>query len=158
MKSASPFQEAGRSLPFFLWVLVITGLLAAPSAFAAEFAAFGGTEIDEHGQGFTYAAFSVTQPVNKVFAVTGRVMPSYLTYKYYSGDRLIKAESPGVAVLGGVRTLLNKGSRCRGSGAAKCAIQTSSRGPECDVRGSTDADVIPGELERAHKYLNFFVW
>jgi hypothetical protein len=158
MKSASPSQKTGRSLPLFLCALVIAGLLAAPSAFAVEFAAFGGTEIDEHGQGFTYAAFSVTQPIDKVFAVTGRVMPSYLTYKYYSGDRLIKAESPGVAVMGGVRILFNPKVALTLLGGVD--VRNTTLHPDdrtADVRGSTTAGLVQGELDAwLTKYLNFF--
>ncbi len=159
MKSASPFRKAGRSLPLFLWALVIAGLMAAPLAFAVEFATFGGTEIDEHGQGFTYAAFSVTQPIDEVFAVTGRVMPSYLTYKYYSGDRLIKAESPGVAVLAGVRMRFNPRVALTLLGGAD--VRNTTLHPDdrsADVRGGTTAGMIQGELDAwLTRYLNFFV-
>ncbi len=159
MKSASPFYTAVRWLPFFLLTLVVAGLLAAPSASAVELATFGGGETDEHGQGFAYATFSVTQPIDKVFAVTGRVMPSYLTYKYYSGDRLIKAESPGVALLGGVRTMLAPKvslTLLGGIETRNTTLHPDDR--SADVRGHTTAGVVQGELDAwLTRYLNFFI-
>lgn len=127
-------------------LLFLVYLFVCPLAFAADFSVFGGTEIDGHGQGFSYAAVDATQKINDWLSLSGRVMPSYLTYKYYSGNTLIRADSPGVDVLGGVKLSLGVTSLALFGGVENRDTNLYPNDPYASVRGHTTAGTVQGEL------------
>ncbi len=142
-----PSGKAGRILRYLILVLVAAGIFVGPQAFAADLSTFGGTEIDGRGQGFSYLALDVTQPLNEAISLSARVMPSYLTYKYYSGNTLISAESPGVDVLGGIK--LHWGSTSLGffAGVETRDTHLLPDDPYASVSGRTTAGTVQGEFD-----------
>jgi len=81
---------------------IITGLfffLAVPVY--AETSIFAGGEVDNHSQGFTFLGLEMSHKLNDNFAIAGRLVPNYLTYRYRSGSDLVRAQSPGFYGLAG---------------------------------------------------------
>lgn len=101
-------NKGGISVSFIFLACIILSIVYCPFSFAADVSTFAGGEIDGHGQSFSYLGVDVTEHLNKTIAVAGRIIPNYLTYKYYSGDTLIVATSPGVFVVGGVKLYWDK--------------------------------------------------
>jgi hypothetical protein len=88
----------------------------------------------------------VTQSINKTVAVAGRVMPNYLTYKYYSGDTQIKAKSPGIFVVAGVKLFWDKTMFGVYGGVESRDTDLSPDDRTSSVRGHTSAGIIQGEF------------
>jgi hypothetical protein len=96
-------NKGGISVSVISLACIILSIVYCPFSLAADVSTFAGGEIDGHGQSFSYLGVDVTEHINKTVAVAGRIIPNYLTYKYYSGDTLIEASSPGVFVVGGIK-------------------------------------------------------
>jgi hypothetical protein len=128
-----------------MWILFF-GLFFSPSAFAAEVSMFGGGEIDTRGQGFSYLGFDVTQDIGKGFALSARVTPNYLTYKYRSGNELIRAHSPGVYTVGGIKLSWDKATIGLFGGTEYRYTNLSPDVRSAEVRGSTFAGLLQGEV------------
>jgi hypothetical protein len=128
-----------------LWTLLFS-LFFCPSAFSAEISTFGGGEIDTRGQGFSYLGIDLTEPIGKGFSLAARVTPNYLTYKYRSGDRLIRAHSPGVYAVAGVKLSWDKTTLGLFGGTEYRYTNLTPDVRNADVRGSTFAGLIQGEL------------
>lgn len=140
-------KEGAIMLCCFLCACCLVVIFPCPAAHAAEVSIFAGSELDGHGQGFSYVGVDVTQSINKTLAVTGRVMPSYLTYKYYSGDNLIKADSPGLSAVAGIKLFWDQTMVGVFGGAEFRNTDLSPDDPSASVRGSTSAALIQGELD-----------
>ena len=133
-------------LQYLLIFLLLTFLCVRPS-FALEFSTFAGGEIDGRGQGFTYFGADLTQHITKTFAVSGRAVPSYLTYKYYSGDTLIRATSPGLTTVAGIKLTWEKTTLGIFGGAEFRNTTLSPDDQYASVRGATSAAVVQGEFD-----------
>lgn len=120
--------------------------LSCPSAQAVELSTFAGGEIDNHAQSFSYLGVDVTQGLNKTIAVSGRIVPNFLTYKYSSGDHEIKANSPGVSAVAGIKFFWGETMLGLFGGAEFRDTTLSPDDPAASVRGSTTAGVIQGEF------------
>jgi hypothetical protein len=131
----------------FLWVFFFLTLFIVRTSFALELSTFAGGEIDGRGQGFSYLGVDVTQSINKTFAVAGRVVPNYLTYKYYSGDTLIRATSPGLTTVAGVKFTWAKTTLGLFGGAEFRNTTLSPEDQGSNVQGSRSAGVISGEFD-----------
>jgi hypothetical protein len=134
--------------------------LYCPSSQAVELSTFAGGEIDNHGQSFSYLGVDVTQSLNKTIAVSGRIVPSFLTYKYYSGDNEIKANSPGVSAVAGIKFFWGETMLGIFGGGEFRDTTLSPDDPAASVRGSTTAGVIQGEFYSwlpSRTNLNLFV-
>jgi hypothetical protein len=140
-------KTAGAIAGRFALLLALAGIFACHTAYAADFSVFGGTEVDGRGQGYSYAAIDATQKINSVFSVSARIMPNYLTYKYYSGDRLIKAKSPGVDFLGGIKASWGRTSFSVYGGVETRNTSLSPDDPYASVSGHTTEGVIQGEFD-----------
>lgn len=68
---------------------------------AAEISMFTGGEIDLRSQGFAYLGVDISKSVQEHVLISGRLVPNYLTYKFPSGDKTVRATVPGLYVLGG---------------------------------------------------------
>jgi Cellulose biosynthesis protein BcsS len=101
-------NKGGISVSFISLAFIILSIIYCPFSFATDVSTFAGGEIDGHGQSFSYLGVDVTEHLNKTIAVAGRIIPNYLTYKYYSGDTLIEASSPGVFAVGGIKLFWDK--------------------------------------------------
>jgi len=131
----------------FLCVYIFLIVFSCPASFAAEISTFAGGEIDGRGQGFSCLGLDLTQKINKTIAVSGRVMPNYLTYKYYSGDKEIKAYSPGLFAVAGIKLFWDQtmfglygGGEFRNTTLHPDDITSSAR-------GSTSGGLIQGEFD-----------
>lgn len=101
-------NEGRCTISIIFLTCIILSIVYCPLSFAADVSTFAGGEIDGHGQSFSYLGVDVTEHVNKTVAVAGKIIPNYLTYKYYSGDTLIEASSPGVFALAGIKLFWDK--------------------------------------------------
>ena len=141
------FRMVEKRLQKILLLLVLAVLFAGKSGFAFDIATFGGTEMDGHGQGFSYLAMDATHKFNSTVAVSARIMPNYLTYKYYSGDRLIKASSPGLFALAGLKLFLGPATLTLLGGIDTRDTSLSPDDRNADVRGHTNAGMVQGGLD-----------
>src|SRR6266545_4706739 len=91
-------------------VFAVVAALAVSRADAAELSAFAGGESDTRGQSFSYLGIDVTQPVREPLALAARLLSSYLTYKFREGDEIVRASSPGVSVVAGLKLRWPKGA------------------------------------------------
>jgi hypothetical protein len=132
-----------------IWALLLGyffSIFLCPSAFSAEVSTYGGGEIDTRGQGFSYLGIDITEQIGKGFALSARVTPNYLTYKYRSGNQLIRAHSPGVYTVGGIKFSWDKATIGLFGGMEYRYTNLSPDVRGADVRGSTFAGLIQGEL------------
>ena len=125
---------------------LLISLVLCPSIFCAEISIFSGGEIDTWGQGFSYLGIDITEPMGKGFALSARVTPNYLTYKYRSGNRLIRAHSPGGYAVGGIKFSWDKATLGLFGGTEYRYTNLTPDVRSADVRGSTLAGLVQGEL------------
>ena len=130
----------------FIWLALGLTVFPCPVSFAAEVSTFAGGEFDGREQGFSFLGVDVTQSINKTLSVSGKLMPNYLTYKYYSGNNLIKASSPGLFAVAGIKLFWGKamvgfygGGEFRDTGLTPDDQSASGR-------GNTSGGLIQGEL------------
>jgi len=131
----------------FLLAFFFLTLICVRSSFAIEFSTFAGGEIDGRGQGFSYFGIDLTQPITKTFAISGRVVPNYLVYKYYSGNTEIRATSPGLTTVAGVKFTWDKTTLGIFGGADFRNTTLSPDDQFASVRGATSGGVIQGEFD-----------
>jgi hypothetical protein len=146
-RNPSMRKEGAIRLCCFLCACCLLVLSPCPAGHAAEVSIYAGGEIDGREQGFSYVGVDVTQRMNETVAVTGRIMPSYLTYKYYSGNNLIKATSPGLSTVAGVKLFWDQTMVGIFGGAEFRNTDLSPDDPNASVRGSTSSALIQGELD-----------
>jgi len=120
---------------------------------------FGGGEIDQRGQGFTFVGMDLGKSITKNLVLATRIIPNYLTYKFKSGNTLVRASSPGLyALLGGK---LRWGETSLGVfGGAELRHTDLSPDAPAKVRGDTTSGMIQGEFDSwlpSRTNLNAFV-
>jgi hypothetical protein len=140
-------RETRMILRCLAWVCIYLTILSCSLSLAADVSLFAGGEIDGHGQGFSYLGVDVTQRVNETVAIAGRVVPSYLTYKYYTNDVLIKAKSPGLTAVAGVKLFSGQTMFGVYGGVEFRNTDLSPDDRNSSVRGSTTGGVIQGEFD-----------
>ena len=144
------YTTAGNRRKFvtaFLGVFLITAAAFGDLGHAVEMASFAGGEIDGRGQGFSYIGADLTQRLNKNVAVSGRIVPNYLTYKYYSGNNLIRAKSPGLAAVAGLKLSLDQTTLGLFGGMEFRDTTLSPDDQTAKVRGNTTAGLVQGEFD-----------
>jgi hypothetical protein len=145
----SPADKGARVLLWgLLWSCIFLSAFRPELSSAAELSTFGGGELDIHGQGFSYLGIDLTQHIDETVAVAARVMPNYLTYKYYSGNSLISATSPGVFALGGVKFFWDRTMLALYGGAELRNTDLNPDDVNAKPRGSTTAGMVQGELDK----------
>ena len=132
---------------FFLWLFLLFTLTFAKPSLALDFSTFAGGEIDGRSQGFSYLGFELAQKITNHVAVAGRVTPSYLVYKYYSGDTLIRATSPGLTTVAGLKFIWEKTTIGIFGGGEFRNTTLSPDDLNASVRGSSTAGVVQGEFD-----------
>lgn len=130
----------------FLLCLFLS-LSPSSSSLAAEVSSFAGGEIDGRSQSFSYFGVDVTERVNKTVAVSGRIMPNYLTYKYYSGNTLVEAKSPGLFALAGFKLFWDKTMLGVYGGAEFRNTDLSPDDTNASMRGNTTSGLVQGEFD-----------
>jgi hypothetical protein len=125
----------------FLWSFF------CPLSQAADVSLFGGGEFDGRGQSFSFLGLDVTQRVNSTLSLSGRLMPNYLTYKYYSGNTQIEAKSSGLFAVAGLK--FNWGQTTLGlwGGGEFRNTDLSPDDKNANMRGSTSSVLVQGELD-----------
>jgi len=140
-------RKEGVIMPWgFLCACCLFVIFPCPAGHAAEVFMFAGSEIDGRGQGFSILGVDVTQSINKTVAVAGRVMPNYLTYKYCSGDIQIKATSPGIFAVAGVKLFWDKTMLGVYGGVESRNTDLSPDDRTSSVRAHALAGIIQGEF------------
>lgn len=130
-----------------LCLFIFVTCFCTQSGFAAGFSTFAGGEIDGRGQGFSYIGMELTQSINKTIAISGRIVPSFLTYKYYSGDILIKANSPGISPAAGIKLLWGQSMIGFFGGVEFRNTTLNPDDQSASVRGSSVAGTLQGEFD-----------
>src|SRR4030067_1085927 len=130
-----------------LCACILVTCFCCPSGFAAGFSTFAGGEIDGRGQGFSNIGIDMTQSIKKPISFSGRIVPSFLTYKYYSGDRLIKANSPGISPAAGIKLFRGQSMIGLFGGVEFRNTALSPDDQSASVRGSSTAGVLQGEFD-----------
>jgi len=121
-------------------------MFSSRTCFALELSAFGGGEIDQHAQGFTFAGVDLGKSVTQNVVLGGRVIPNYLTYKFKAGDTLVRASSPGLYTLLGGK--LRWGETSLGLfGGMEFRHTDLSPDVQRKVRGDTSSGMVQGELD-----------
>jgi hypothetical protein len=140
-------KEAKLILGCLLGVSLFSGIFFCPLTLAADASLFAGGEFDGRGQGFSFLGLDVTQRVNTTLSVSGRVMPNYLIYKYYTGNTLIEAKSPGLFAVAGVKLYWGQTTLGLFGGGEFRNTDLSPDDKNSKLRGSTSAGLVQGELD-----------
>jgi len=143
-----PIREYAKRVIFAF--LLVSGFLAIflnPCSSAAEFSIFAGGEIDTRGQGFSYLGIDLTQKIYENISISGRVTPNYLTYKYRSGDHLIKAVSPGLYTVAGIKLSWGQTTLGLFGGTEYRHTNLHPDDKNADIRGTTFEGLVQGEFD-----------
>jgi len=149
MKSeiSSTLKRAKIILWAFPLACVFFTLFCCHLSFAVEASSFAGGEFDGHGQGFSYLGVDVSQKVYQNISLSGRLIPNYLTYKFYSGGHLVRADSPGFYSVGGIKLSWDKTKLGVFGGIEYRDTDLTPDVRGAKVRGSTLAGVVQGEFD-----------
>jgi hypothetical protein len=129
-----------------LLCLACSLVFVCENAWTFELSVFGGGEIDQHAQGFTFAGMDLGKSVTPNVVLAARIIPNYLTYKFKSGDILVRASSPGLyALLGGK---VRWGETSLGLfGGTEFRHTDLSPDVQRKVRGDTTSGMLQGEFD-----------
>ncbi len=116
------------------------------TAFSIDISSFGGGEVDTRGQGFLFLGLEIGQKIKRDLSFRARLVPNYLIYKYKSGERTIKANSPGVYGLLGIKSDTKKTSIGIFGGIEYRNTDLNPDVRDAKVRGDTLAPMIQGEI------------
>jgi hypothetical protein len=143
MKSQIP------SLTIFCLISVcgLFTVFSSPLAFAVDSSLFAGGEIDTRGQGFSYLGIDLTQKIYENIAISGRLIPNFLSYKFRSGGELVKATSPGLYTVAGVKLSWKETTFGLFGGTEYRHTNLHPDVKNADVRGNTFAGLIQGEFD-----------
>jgi len=143
-----PIKEYAKRVIFaFLLVSSFLAIFLKPCSSATEFSLFAGGEIDTRGQGFSYLGIDLTQKIYENISVSGRVTPNYLTYKYRSGDHLIKAVSPGLYTVAGIKLSWGQTTLGLFGGTEYRHTNLHPDDKNADIRGTTFGGLVQGEFD-----------
>lgn len=130
----------------FLGTVLLTFLFFS-FGFAAEASLFAGGEIDTRGQGFSYLGVDLTQKVYEHLFIAGRLIPNFLTYRFHSGDELVRATSPGLYSVVGVKLSWGQTTFGLFGGTEYRYTNLSPDVRHTEPRGSTLAGLVQGEFD-----------
>lgn len=134
-------------------------LPAAVGGEALEPSVFGGAEFDNHGQGFAYLGGNLEDRLHPHVSVIGRLMPNFLTYKFRSEGDEVKATSPGVYGLLGVKGRWGQTSASILGGAEVRDTELDRDVRSARVRGTTAAPLVQADFDtwlRSRTNVNYF--
>jgi hypothetical protein len=140
-------NKGGISVSVMSLACIILSIVFCPFSFAADVFTFAGGEIDGHGQSFSYLGVDVTEHIDKTIAVAGRIMPNYLTYKYYSGATLTEASSPGVFAVGGIKLFWDRSMLGIYGGLEFRNTSLDPDDTNNSARGDKTGGVVQGEFD-----------
>lgn len=130
---------------FFILIFILFSSHLHP-AFSLEVSSFGGGEIDTHGQGFMFLGLDMGKRLKEDLSLRARLVPNYLTYKFKSNNRTIKADSPGIYCLAGLKGETKNTSIGIFGGIEYRNTDLNPDVLNARVRGKTLAPLIQGEL------------
>ena len=128
-----------------IFVLII--VFYSPLALAADASLFSGGQIDTRGQGFSYVGLDITQKIYQNISIAGRLIPNYLTYKFPSGDESVRATSPGLYSVVGIKLSWSQTTVGLFGGTEYRYTSLHPDVKNADVRGTTFAGLIQGEFD-----------
>lgn len=128
-------------------IYLFLSLLCSPLSLATEVSSFAGGEIDGRSQSFSYFGLDVTERMNKTVAISARLIPNYLTYKYYSGNTQIEASSQGLFAVAGIKLFWDKTMIGLYGGAEFRDTDLSPDDSNASMRGNTSAGLVQGEFD-----------
>ncbi len=131
----------------FSLAIIFSVVFLCSKGFAADGSFFAGGEIDTRGQGFTYLGLDLIQPIYKNLSLSGRIIPNYLTYKFRSGDKLVRATSPGLYTVVGVKLSWDQTTLGLFGGTEWRNTSLHPDVKNADVRGGTFAGLVQGEFD-----------
>jgi hypothetical protein len=140
-------EYAKRVFFAFILVYLFLAVFLSPYSSATEVSLFAGGEIDTRGQGFSYLGADLTQKIYENISVSGRVTPNYLTYKYRSGDHLIRAVSPGLYTVAGIKLSWGQTTFGLFGGTEYRHTNLHPDDKNADVRGTTFAGLVQAEFD-----------
>lgn len=147
----SEISSTVKRAKFILWGFLLAyisfTLFYCHLSFAAEASTFAGGEFDGRGQGFSYLGVDVTQKIYQNISLSGRVIPNYLTYRFYSGGQLVRANSPGLYAVGGIKLSWDKTKLGVFGGSEYRHTDLTPDVKYAKVRGGTLAGVVQGEFD-----------
>lgn len=131
------------------FLLVASGLIffSSSSSFAADAFLIAGGEVDTRGQGFSYLGMDLTQGIYENISISGRLIPNYLTYKYRSGNEMIRASSPGAYAVAGIKLAWGQTRVGLFGGTEYRDTHLSPDVKNAEVRGNTFAGLVQGEFD-----------
>jgi hypothetical protein len=133
-------------LHVLIWLCFSAAIFPGNSSFAADVSTFAGGEYDGRGQGFSFLGIDLTQRINETLGLSVKLMPSYLTYEYYSGNNLIKASSPGLSTVAGIKLFWGKAMVGVYGGGEFRDTKLTPDDPGASGRGNTSAGILQGEV------------
>jgi len=139
--------ENAKTAVFTLLATIFLTFLFCPLGLAAEASLFAGGEIDTRGQGFSFLGVDLTQKVYKNLSISGRFIPNFLTYRFYSGDELVRATSPGVYGVAGVKLSWGQTTFGLFGGTEYRYTNLSPDVKHTEPRGNTWAGLVQGEFD-----------
>jgi hypothetical protein len=122
-------------------------VLLCPPGFATELSLFTGGEIDNRAQGFSYLGLDLTKKVYKNISISGRLIPNFLTYKFRSGDNTVRAISPGLYTVAGIKLSWTHTTFGLFGGIEFRNTNLNPDVSNAAVRGNTLAGLIQGEFD-----------
>lgn len=127
--------------------ILVCSFFLCPNGFAAEASLFAGGEIDTRGQGFSYLGFDLTQKIYENVSISARAIPNYLTYRYRSGSELVRADSPGLYTVVGLKLGWSQTTFGLYGGTEWRDTHLHPDVKNAEVRGSTFAGLVQGEFD-----------
>ena len=146
-ENSSRIRKQGITVAVCLLLSFFMLISFSPLSMAAEVSTFAGGEIDGHGQSFSFLGVDLTSRINKTVAVSGRIIPNYLTYTYYSGDKEIKAYSPGIFAVAGIKLFWDQTMFGVFGGGEFRDTTLHPDDTNSSIRGNTSAGLIQGEFD-----------
>jgi len=148
VKFQMSFLSSGFRIVGIGFLLVASGLtFFCSSSFAAEASLIAGGDVDARGQGFSYFGMDLTQGIYQNVSIAGRLIPNYLTYKYRSGIDTIRASSPGVYAVVGIKLVWRQTRIGLFGGTEYRYTDLSPDRRNAEVRGNTLAGLVQGEFD-----------
>jgi len=141
------FQIPSIKIFCFLLVCGLFSFFSGSLALAFDSSLFSGGEIDTRGQSFSYLGVDLTQRIYENISLSGRVIPNFLTYRFRSGDRLVRAVSPGIYVVAGPKLSWGQTTVGLFGGVEYRYTNLSPDVRDAELRGNTVAGLVQGEFD-----------
>ena len=131
----------------FVLAYAFSTFFFCPPALAVDASLFAGGEIDTRAQGFSYLGVDLTQKIYKNVSISGRLIPNFLTYKFRSGDEMIRATSPGLYGVAGIKLSWSQTTIGLFGGTEYRDTNLTPDVKHAELRGDTLGGLVQGEFD-----------